>query len=138
MEAFNPKLEEILTENEQGIIEKAAVNLGNYRLKNYEMAKLSEIEWWMGALFSALRESIKQKSMDPFLRYSENLGKLRAEKGFDLKEVQIAYNLLEEHTWEVVLERGDPKTRVQDLTQISEIVAAGKDKLTKWYYREEE
>jgi len=137
MEAQYPKLENLLREGEQTIVEKAAVNLGNYRLKNYEMAKLSEIEWWLGALFSALCDSIQQKCLEPFLKYSEKLGRLRAEKGFDLKEVQIAYNLLEEHIWEVVLEKGDPKTRAEDLVQISEIVAAGKDKLTKWYYKEE-
>jgi hypothetical protein len=137
MEAKESKLQDVLRENEQHIVEKAAVNIGNYRLKNYEMAKLSEIEWWLGALFSALCDSIEQKCLDPFVRYSEKLGKLRAEKGFDLKEVQIAYNLLEEHIWEVVLEKGNPKTRVEDLTQIAEIVAAGKDKLTKWYYKAE-
>ena len=137
MEARHQKLIDILRESEQSIVEKAAVNLGNYRLKQYEMAKLSEIEWWLGALFSALCDSIQQESLKPFLEYSEKLGKLRAEKGFDLKEVQIAYNLLEEHIWEVVLEKGNPKTRVEDLTQIAEIVAAGKDKLTKWYYKEE-
>jgi hypothetical protein len=137
MEAQYPKLENLLRESEQTIVEKAAVNLGNYRLKNYEMAKLSEMEWWLGALFSALCDSIEQKCLEPFLKYSEKLGRLRAEKGFDLKEVQIAYNLLEEHIWEVVLEKGDPKTRVEDLVRISEIVAAGKDKLTKWYYKEE-
>jgi len=137
MKVQYPGLENLLRENEQTIIEKAAVNLGNYRLKNYEMAKLSEIEWWLGALFLALCDSIDKKNLEPFLKYSEKLGKARAEKGFDLKEVQIAYNLLEEHIWEIVLEKGNPKTRVEDLVQISEIVAAGKDKLTKWYYREE-
>ena len=67
------------------------------------------------------------------IRYAENLAQERFSAGFDLYEVQRAFNVLEEAVWKQIIIDCPPTQLSEALGKISTVHGAGKDALARKY-----
>ena len=67
------------------------------------------------------------------VQYTERIARQRYLSGFELFEVQTAFNVLEEVIWKRILSDMEPKDIVEAIGYISTILGAGKDTLARTY-----
>ena len=66
-------------------------------------------------------------------RYAETVARERYEGGFDVFEVQTAFNVLEEATWRHVVASVDPAGLGEAIGVVATVLGAGKDTLARTY-----
>ena len=71
--------------------------------------------------------------LGPMIAYAQSLAEERFEAGYDLVEVQTAFNALEEASWRRVLADLDPTEFADALGLVSTLLGAGKDALARRY-----
>jgi hypothetical protein len=125
--------ETFLTRERDAIIGDAEAALARSRAEHYEAAGELEVRRRLELLFDRLLEGIEQRDLGPMIAYSEALAEERFEGGYDLVEVQTAFNALEEATWRRVLTGLDPSEFADALGLISTLLGAGKDALARTY-----
>ena len=67
------------------------------------------------------------------IAHAETIARERFEAGFDLSEVQTAFNVLEEAIWVRVLKNLPPNELAEALGLISTVLGGGKDALARSY-----
>jgi hypothetical protein len=67
------------------------------------------------------------------LSYAEQVAEERFNAGYDLSEVQTAFNTLEEATWSRVFAELEPAEFAQALGLVSTVLGAAKDALARTY-----
>ncbi|MCX8105613.1 MAG: hypothetical protein N3D80_07080, partial [Ignavibacterium album] len=72
---------------------------------------------------------IRDKNLLPMSEYAGKIAKERFENGFDLYEVQTAFNVLEEELWNTVIENIEPQNLGEALGLVSTVLGAGKETL---------
>ena len=125
--------ETFLAQERTTIIGDAESALARSRAQHYEAAGEVEVRRRLELLFECLLEGIQKRDLGPMIAYAENLAEERFEGGYDLVEVQTAFNALEEATWRRVLEGLDPSEFAAALGLISTLLGAGKDALARTY-----
>jgi hypothetical protein len=78
-------------------------------------------------------ECLQRKNAEPMRRYVEDIANERFTSGFELFEVQTAFNVLEESIWKKMLAELDPPEFVRAIGLISTILGIGKDTLARAY-----
>ncbi len=75
---------------------------------------------------AAAREEVLGQAVDALTLAGE-----RFEAGFDIAEVQTAFNVLEEAIWRTVLSRLRPEELVEAAAQVGTVLGVGKDVLAR-------
>lgn len=115
------------------ILEQAADGLARMHALHYERAGAEEVQQRLGVLFDQLVGGLTAHDVGPIIAYATRIAEERFEAGYDLSEVQIAFNALEEATWASVLEGLEPGDYAQALGLVSTVLGAGKDALARRY-----
>ena len=84
-------------------------------------------------LYKLLVQCIQDNDLIPMVNYAENLAKERFASGFDLQEVQVAFNVLEESLWKQLIKACPPAELAKALGLVSTVQGAGKDALAREY-----
>ena len=90
------------------IVDAATNALDRSHLAHYEEAGAEERRRRVESLFQVLIDSLHQRDLVAMQRYAETVARERYEGGFDVFEVQTAFNVLEEATWRHVVASVDP------------------------------
>jgi hypothetical protein len=69
--------------------------------------------------------------LSPICEYAEEVAKERFSAGFEISEVQTAFNVLEEAIWHVVIGRLPTENLVEATGLIGTVLGAGKDTLAR-------
>lgn len=123
---------ELLEKCDQSILHDASSSVVKYRLKHYEGSS-EQVSSKLALLFDYVAKCVRARNVIPMVSYVEKLAELRYESGFDLQEVQTAFNVLEEVFWKYILEYIDPGSQIESLSLISSIIGSGKDTLARTY-----
>ena len=115
------------------ILEAAEAGLARMHTHHYESAGASEVQERLAALFDHLVESIQRRDLGPIVSYAERVAGERFGAGYDLSEVQVAFNALEEATWSRVLHGLEASDFAEAIGLISTVLGAGKDALARAY-----
>jgi hypothetical protein len=67
------------------------------------------------------------------IQYTEKIARQRYSAGFELFEVQTAFNVLEEAIWKRILRDAEPHDIAEAIGLVSTILGAGKDSLARAY-----
>lgn len=102
-------------------------------VEHYETAGASEVQQRLAALYDQLVESIQRRDLGPIVSYAEQVARERFTSGYDLSEVQVAFNALEEATWSRVLDNLEASDFAEAIGLISTVLGAGKDALAREY-----
>jgi hypothetical protein len=67
------------------------------------------------------------------INYIEKMARQRFLSGFELQEVQTAFNVLEECIWKQILVTIPPSGQADALSLVSSVLGSGKDTLARTY-----
>ena len=87
----------------------------------------------MQRLFDLTRETMLTRNAEAMVGYAGRIAEERFTAGFDLLEVQTAFNVLEEAIWSRVLKAMDPAEFAQAIGLVSTVLGLGKDALARAY-----
>lgn len=101
--------------------------------KLYSSGREETTKQKMEALYDVIHQSIKEKILIPIVTYIEKTAEKRYQSGFELQEVQIAINILEENIWKHILDELPKEDQPKALSLVSSIIGSGKDTLARTY-----
>jgi len=122
-----------LSSEREQILSSAEAALARMHATHYESAGAEAVRGRLSALFDRLVEGLAAHDVAPIIAYAQRVAHERFEAGYDLSEVQIAFNALEEAAWSRVLEALEPTSYAEALGLISTVLGAGKDALAREY-----
>jgi hypothetical protein len=126
-------LNQLLHDQSSDILSDAEAAIARARLAHYEKSGAEHTHQRLKALFTLTARAVKEKNLGPMVAHAETIGRERFEAGFDLSEVQTAFNVLEEAIWMRILKNLSPKELAEALGLISTVLGAGKDTLARTY-----
>ena len=124
---------EFLTRERDAIVDAAEAALARTHARPYESAGASETRQRLEALFDHLLDALRSRELGPIVAYAEQVAQKRFNSGYDLSEVQTAFNALEEATWSRVFAELQPTQFAEALGLVSTILGAAKDALARNY-----
>jgi len=122
-----------LAQERDAILEEAEAALARSHAEHYEAAGRPEVRRRLEALLDRLLAALDRRDLGPIVAYSQEVAEERFNAGYDLSEVQTAFNALEEATWQQVLGNLEPSQYAEALGLVSTILGAGKDALARRY-----
>jgi hypothetical protein len=126
-------LQQLLQEQSQDILKDAEEAIRRSRLRSYEQAGAAAIHQRLKALYVHTVRAAKERNLGPMIAHIETVARERFEAGFDLMEVQTAFNVLEEAIWVRILKELPSSDYAEALGLISTVLGAGKDTLARRY-----
>jgi hypothetical protein len=126
-------LHDLLHQHAADILTDAESAIKRARLHSYEKAGTENIHQRLKALFVLTARAAKEKNLGPMIAHVDTIAHERFEAGFDLWEVQTAFNVLEEAIWVRILRELPPAEYAEALGLVSTILGVGKDTLARRY-----
>lgn len=126
-------LNQLLQDNSNDIISDAQQAVVRAGLTHYERSGSEHTHQRLKALFTLTARAVKEKNLGPMIAHTETIARERFEAGFDLAEVQTAFNVLEEAIWMRILKNLPPNELAEALGLVSTVLGAGKDMLARTY-----
>jgi hypothetical protein len=99
----------------------------------YEMAGSAETLRRIELLYDQMTSAIAGRDLGDIVGYARELAHERFESGYDLVELQAAFNALEEATWSTLCARLEPELLAVSLGLVSTVLGAAKDALSREY-----
>jgi hypothetical protein len=128
-----PDVAGFLQDERQAALQAALASLARMHVRHYEASTPDTVEERLASLFDQLVESIARRDLAPVVEHARRVATERFHAGYDLGEVQTAFNALEEAAWMRALERLEPSELAEALGLISTVLGAGKDALARTY-----
>lgn len=126
-------LTELLQTQNNEILQSTFASVKRTQLKSYEKAGDEHIHQRLKALYVLTVRAIKERNLGPMVAHAETIAHDRFSAGYDLSEVQTAFNVLEETIWMVVLNNLSASEYAEALGLVSTVLGAGKDALARRY-----
>jgi hypothetical protein len=126
-------LNDLLHQQSGEILTEAHDLMMRAHLKNYKKAGPEHIHARLRALFVLAERAVKEKNLLPMIAHAETIARERYAAGYDLWEVQTAFNVLEEVIWKRIIKDLAPEQFAEALGLISTVLGAGKDTLARFY-----
>jgi hypothetical protein len=126
-------LSQLLHDHTNEIIDEATEAMVRARAKHYEEAGREHVHQRLKALFVLTVRGVKERNLGPMVAHVENIARERFASGYDLWEVQTAFNLLEEVIWKRILKDLPATEYAEALGLVSTVLGVGKDTLARRY-----
>ena len=125
---------ELLRENGNEIVAEAVNAIQRAHLHHYELADPGPVRQRLQRLFELTLECLESGSAEPMVRYVEKIASERFFTGFSLREVQTAFNLLEESIWNQILDKMQVDDFASAVTTVNAPLRVGKDEVARVYF----
>ena len=126
-------LHQLLSTQANDIISDAQASITRAQLAHYKQSGNEHTHQRLKALYTLTTRAVKEKNLGPMIAHAETIARERFEAGFDLSEVQTAFNVLEEAIWMRILKEVPSSELAEALGLISTVLGAGKDTLARTY-----
>ena len=126
-------LTQLLREKREEIVNAAATSLNRSHLPHYEQAGPDESQERLARLYDLIQQSIEQRHLEAIIDYAERIAQERFAAGYDLLEVQTAFNALEVAIWQKIVQECPPGELVEAIGLVSTVQGAAKDALARQY-----
>ena len=123
----------MLRDAEETILEEACSTLGRSHVTHYEAAGDAFTRQGLRDLFRLVTDAIKDRDLAEMSVYAEQVARRRFDQGFDLAEVQAAFNALEEAMWRHLVDATQPEELAEAVGLLSTVLGYGKDTLARTY-----
>ncbi len=127
------ELMKLLRDSSDEILTAASEAVERSHLRNYERAGKDQTHQRLKALYVLTSRAVKERNLGPMIPYAENVAHERFAAGFDLSEVQTAFNVLEEAIWTRIVKSVPPAEYGEALGLVGTVLGAGKDALARTY-----
>jgi len=115
----------------EDILREATGSLERVHLPHYVVSGSEASRERLTALFDLVVQCLAKRTLSPIIQYTELVAKQRFEAGFDIAEVQTAFNVLEEAIWHVVIVQVPAHDLLESAGLIGTVIGAGKDALAR-------
>jgi len=115
------------------VIADAEQAIRRTHLKNYEKEGPEAIHQRLKALYVLTARAVKERNLGPMIAHADAVALERFGAGYDLWEVQTAFNVLEEVIWTRILKELPPADFAEALGLVSTVLGTGKDTLARKY-----
>lgn len=122
-----------LTGRRDAIVAEAEAALARLHERHYESAGAAETRERLERLYDRLVEAVGTRDLSAVVRYAGEVAQERFDAGYDLGEVQAAFNALEAATWARILADAAPADLAEALGLVSTVFGAAKDALGRRY-----
>ena len=126
-------LGDVLSGQRAAIIERAAAVLGGSRARHYEAAGPQLRRARLEVLYDQIVEAVDSRDIGDVLTFARALAQERFTAGYDLSEIQIAVNALEEAVWREIFSELQPDRLEEALSRVSTVFGMVKDALAREY-----
>jgi hypothetical protein len=126
-------LYQFLHERTNDIMTEAEQAIRRSHLKHYEKEGADAVHQKLKALYVLLARAVKERNLGPMIAHADSIARERFGSGFDLWEVQTAFNVLEEVVWNRILKELPPAEFAEALGLVSTVLGTGKDTLARKY-----
>ncbi|HKQ60236.1 MAG TPA: hypothetical protein VJS92_03060 [Candidatus Polarisedimenticolaceae bacterium] len=115
------------------ILDEAVAALRRAHLPHYEAAGGEVTRRRLAALLALTAESVTHRQAAEVVEFAKKLARERHAAGFDLSELQVAFNVLEESIWNRIFAELAPSELARALGLVSTVLGLGKDALARTY-----
>lgn len=117
----------------QEIVADAEEAIRSAHLKTYGREEPDTVRQRLKALCVLTTRAVKERNLGPMAAHADDVARQRFTAGYDLWEVQTAFNALEEVIWKRILRDFPPTEYAEALGLVSTILGTGKDILARRY-----
>jgi hypothetical protein len=122
-----------LIREREAIVREAEDALARLHERHYESAGAGESRQRLEMLFDQLVAAVSARDVSSVVAYAGVVAQERFEAGYDLSEVQAAFNTLEAATWRRILADLEADDLAEALGLVSTVFGAAKDALGRQY-----
>ena len=126
-------LYQLLYDRTSEILDEATEAMVRARAKHYEEAGREHVHQRLKALYVLTMRRVEERNLGPMVAHVETIARERFSAGYDLWEVQTAFNLLEEAIWKRILKDMPAEEYAQALGLVTTVLGIGKDTLARRY-----
>lgn len=123
----------LVLDRERASIIAASFEAIRHSRTHYESAAPDETRRRLEALYDEMSRAVSSRDLAGITHYARHLAAERFRSGYDLSEVQGAFNALEEATWSTLCARLTPDQLAFSLGLVSTVLGAAKDALAREY-----
>ncbi len=127
------ELSQLLRDRATIIVDDAFQAMQRSHLKSYEQDGMDRARARLDALYLLTVEAVAERTLGTMIAHAESVAHERFASGFDLWEVQTAFNVLEEAIWTRIIKELAPEQYAEALGLVSTVLGAGKDALARAY-----
>ncbi|MGA3147867.1 MAG: hypothetical protein ABSF33_10355 [Acidimicrobiales bacterium] len=113
------------------VLEAASASLARDHLAHYEASGAAESGRRLSDLFDLVVDCLAKRNLEPITEYANNVAEERFNAGFNIAEVQTAFNVLEETIWRVVIAPLPTEELLESAGLIGTVLGTGKDALAR-------
>jgi len=124
---------DFLREHQGKMVDAAEEALARLGPGHYQTAGEVEVRRRLEALFEQLLDSLANHDLGPMIAFAQSVAEERFNAGYDLSEVQTAFNAVEEAIWTQAVAMLEPGQLAQTLGLVSTVLGCGKDALARTY-----
>ena len=124
---------DVLTKQADVILDISAAALQRSNQQHYaqEGAEVSRVR--LARLLELVTISVDQRDLVPMIDHATVVANERFDAGFDIREVQRAFHVLEEAIWERVVDSVPATELAESLGLVGTVLGAGRDALARTY-----
>lgn len=123
----------LLAERADDVLDDAVAAMQRAHLRHYERLGEEAVRARLQALYDATHASVRTRNLDPVRSLADRIARERHPGGFELGEVQTAFNVLEESLWHRITAELAPEQLAEALGLVATALGAGKDQLARTY-----
>lgn len=127
------ELDALLDKAESDVLDEASAALGRAHPTHYDKAGEGFTRQRLTDLYELVVAAIRSKDLAPVRAFAENVASERFDAGFDIAEVQLAFNSLEAAMWRRVVADMPPPELAEAIGLLSTVLGFGKDTLARAY-----
>jgi hypothetical protein len=124
---------EFLIRERGAIVREAEDALAHLHERHYESEGAGRLRQRLEMLFDELVDAVSARDLSSVVVYAGTVAQERFEAGYDLSEVQAAFNALESATWRRILADLEAGELAGALGLVSTVFGAAKDALGRRY-----
>ena len=122
-----------LKRSESEIVKEALANVQHSHIAHYESAGAEFTHTALQDLFDLVATAIEQRDLEGVIAFADDIAERRFSSGFDIAEVQTAFNALETAMWRRVLAAEEPADLPESIGLVSTVFGVAKDELACRY-----
>ncbi len=125
---------DLLKKKSEEILDEATEHLQQRRMAHYELRDAVWIRRKVNALFEVVLQTLQTGRNSAISKYATMIAAERFSSGFGLREVEVAFNALEECIWTRILQEMKPTEVPSAVSSLGSVLKKGKDSVALTYF----
>jgi hypothetical protein len=122
-----------LEENSEKVIDRAMEAVRRTKMSGNGGDSAAQTRHRLESMYTLAKQCLRIRNAELMVRRADEIARERFYAGYDLGEVQLAFNVLEESIWKEILQGMEPGEYAEAIGSVSAILGLGKDALARTY-----